>query len=267
MKNKSKLEYVLFDKHEGVGTITLNRPEKNNAFAGNMREEILNVLELACTDEEVRVIIITGAGKAFCVGGDVNEFVAGNTKALHEMATNERLTFAKIVLLINSVEKPVIASVNGVAAGGGCNLALACDILIASERARFGEIFVKRGVFPDWGGIYFLPRLVGYAKSAELLFSGEVIDSHEALKIGMVNKVVPHDELANETKKLAINIAKNAPLPIAFIKRGLKNFYKMDLDQAMDFEKMAVDICWNSEDREEGFKSFLEKRDPHFKGR
>jgi len=259
-------EYVLLDKSEGIATVTLNRPEKLNAFVGNMREQILEALEDACTDHDVRVIVITGAGKAFCVGGDVDEFVAGKTQALGKTATNERLTFMKIVILINSVEKPVIASVNGVAAGGGCNFALACDIRIASERARFGEVFVKRGVFPDWGGVYFLPRLVGYAKAAELFFSGEVIDATEALRIGMVNKVVPHEKLAEETRKFALNIANNAPLPIAFIKRGLQNFGRMDLAQALDFEKMAVDTCWNSRDRKEGFKSFLEKRPPHFIG-
>ncbi len=260
-------EYVLFDKNEGIGTITLNRPEKLNAFAGNMREQILEALEVACTDNDVRVIVITGAGKAFCAGGDVDEFVAGTTQVQGKTATNKRLTFTKIVLLINSVEKPVIASVNGVAAGGGCNFALACDIRIASDRARFGEVFVRRGVFPDWGGIYFLPRLVGYAKAAELLFSGEVIDALEALETGMVNRVVPHDELAEETRKLAKKIANNAPIPIALTKRGLQNFCRMDLAQTLDFEKMAIDVCRNSEDREEGFKSFLEKRSPIFKGR
>lgn len=260
-------EYVLLDKDEGVATITLNRPEKLNAFAGNMREQILEALETACLDDEVRVIVITGAGKAFCAGGDVDEFVAGKTQALDKRATNERLTFLKIVLLINSVEKPVIASVNGVAAGGGCNFTLACDIRIASDQARFGEVFVKRGVFPDWGGVYFLPRLVGYAKAAELLFSGEVIDAHEALKIGMVNRVVRHEKLAEETRKFAKNIASNAPIPIAFAKRGLQNFGRMDLSQTLDFEKMAIDVCWSSKDREEGFKSFLEKRPPVFKGR
>ncbi len=173
----------------------------------------------------------------------------------------------KIVLLINSVEKPVIASVNGVAAGGGCNLALACDIRIASDRARFSEVFVKRGVHPDWGGIYFLPRLVGYSKAAELIFTGDIIDAQEALRIGMINKVVSHDELSMATKELAMKIAKNAPIPISLAKRGLQNFYKMDLPQAVDYEAFAISICKNSEDQKEGFKSFLEKREPNFVGR
>ena len=260
-------KFVLLEREDSVATLILNRPDKLNAFAGNMREEILEALEVVCTDQTVRVIVITGAGKAFCVGGDVNEFVAGTTKAAPQTATNERYTMGKIVLLINSVEKPVIASVNGVAAGGGCNLALACDIRIASDRVRFSEIFTKRGVHPDWGGIYFLPRLVGYAKAAELIFTGDIIDAHEALRIGMVNKVVPHDELGIVTKEMAHRISKNAPIPIALAKRGLQNFYKMDLAQAVDYETFAIGICRSSEDHQEGFKSFLEKREPNFLGR
>jgi 2-(1,2-epoxy-1,2-dihydrophenyl)acetyl-CoA isomerase len=260
-------EFVLLEKEKSVATITLNRPEKLNAFCGTMREQILEALEVACADKEILVIVITGAGKGFCVGGDVNEFVAGTTQASPQTATSERLTMNKIVLLINSVEKPVIASVNGVAAGGGCNLALACDIRIVSDRARFSESFTKRGVHPDWGGIYFLPRLVGYAKAAELIFTGDVIDAQEALRIGMVNKVVPHDELGKATRELTHKISKNAPLPMALAKRGLQNFYKMDLAQAVDYETFTIGICRNSEDYKEGFRSFLEKREPNFVGR
>jgi 2-(1,2-epoxy-1,2-dihydrophenyl)acetyl-CoA isomerase len=260
-------EFVLLAIEDQVAMITLNRPDQLNALGGNMRQEIFEALDLACVDEHVRVIVITGAGKAFCVGGDVNEFIAGTTQAVPQMAASERLTMSKIVLLINSVEKPVIASVNGVAVGGGCNLALACDIRIASEKAKFGEVFTKRGAHPDWGGIYSLPRLVGYAKAAELIFTGEVIDAYEALRIGMINKVVPHDELGIATKELANNIAKNAPIPIALAKRGLQNFHKMDLAQAVDYETFALGICRNSEDYKEGFESFLEKREPNFLGK
>jgi 2-(1,2-epoxy-1,2-dihydrophenyl)acetyl-CoA isomerase len=157
--------------------------------------------------------------------------------------------------------------VNGVAAGGGCNLALSCDIRIASEKARFGEVFTRRGTHPDWGGIYFLPRLVGYAKAAELLFSGEIIDAREALAIGMVNKVVPHEDLMSATYKMAEQIVKSAPIPISFVKRGLQSFYRMDLRQALDYEAYALEVCRRSDDFGEGFTSFLEKRDPVFKGR
>ncbi len=260
-------EHILLERRDGTATITLNRPEQYNAFAGLMRQEIVEALDAVARDRDVRVVIITGAGKAFCVGGDVNEFVSGTTRALEEHVSSERHAMCKAALLINSMEKPVIASVNGVAAGGGCNLALACDIRIASVKARFGQVFVKRGVHPDWGGIYFLPRLVGYSKAAELIFSGEVVGAEEALRIGMVNQVVPHEELVRTTRDLAERIAKNAPIPIAFAKRGLQNFQKWDLPQALDYEAYVLEVCKKSEDLMEGFASFLEKRDPVFKGR
>jgi len=260
-------EYILLEKKDGVGTITLNRPEKYNAFAGLMRQEIVEVITDVARDREIRVVVITGAGKAFCVGGDVNEFVSGTTQALASEVSSERHAMCKATLTINTMEKPVIASVNGVAAGGGCNLALSCDIRIASEKARFGQVFVRRGAHPDWGGIYFLPRLVGYAKAAELIFSGEVVGAEEALRIGMVNKVVPHEELAQRTRDFAEGMAKNAPIPIAFAKRGLQNFSKWDLPQALDYESYALEVCKQSEDFLEGFSSFLEKREPVFKGK
>ena len=260
-------EYILLEKKDGVATVTLNRPEKYNAFAGRMRQEIVEVIDDVAGDRKVRAVVITGAGKAFCVGGDVNEFVSGTTKALEASVSSERHAMCKAALTINSMEKPVIASVNGVAAGGGCNLALACDIRIASEKARFGQVFVRRGVHPDWGGIYFLPRLVGYAKAAELIFSGEVVGAEEALKIGMVNKLVPHEELAQTTRDFAERIARNAPIPIAFAKRGLQNFSKWDLAQALDYESYVLEVCKQSEDFMEGFSSFLEKREPVFKGK
>ena len=259
-------EFVLFHKEEGIGTITLNRPEAMNALGGGMRQEILSALETAVADSEVRVIAITGAGKAFCAGGDVKEFVSG-TRAEANLPVDQRLARDKVILLIQSTGKPVIASVNGVAAGGGCNLALACDMRIASDRARFGEVFVRRGLYPDWGGIWFLPRLVGYARAAELIFSGEVIDAQEALRIGLVNKVVPHEELPKATKEFALKFLKSAPIPVALAKKGLQNFARVDLVQAIDQERLAQSLCWNTEDREEGLKSFLEKRDPVFKGK
>jgi 2-(1,2-epoxy-1,2-dihydrophenyl)acetyl-CoA isomerase len=260
-------EFVLFTKEDGIGTITLNRPDSMNALGGGMRQEILAAMETAVADNEVRVIVVTGAGKAFCAGGDVKEFVSGKTRAEATLGIDQRPTRDKVVLLIQSTGKPVIASVNGVAAGGGCNLALACDMRIASDRARFGETFVRRGIHPDWGGIWFLPRLVGYAKAAELIFSGEVIDAREALRIGLVNKVVPHEELPQATKEFALKFMKSAPIPVALAKKALQNFSRIDLPQALDQERLAQSLCWNSEDREEGMKSFVEKREPVFKGK
>ncbi len=238
-----------------------------NALGGSMRQEILAAMEAAVADSEVRVIVITGAGKAFCAGGDVKEIVSGATRAEVNLPVDQRPARDKIVLLIQATGKPVIASVNGVAAGGGCNLALACDLRIASDRARFGEVFVRRGIHPDWGGVWFLPRLVGYAKAAELIFSGEVIDAREALRLGLVNKVVPHEELPAATRAFALKFVKNAPIPIALAKKALQNFPRIDLAQALDHERFAQAFCWNTEDRTEGMKSFVEKREPVFKGK
>jgi len=260
-------EHVLLDREDRVATVTLNRPERMNAFGGRMRQEITDALEEVARDPEVRVVVITGAGKAFCTGGDINEFATGETKALERVASSERHAMCRAVLAINAMEKPVIASVNGVAAGGGCNLALACDLRVASDRARFGPVFTRRGVHPDWGGIYFLPRLVGYAKAAELIFSAEVIDAQEAFRIGLVNRVVPHEDLGRATRELACRIAGNAPIPMAFAKRGLQNFHRWDLPQALDYESYVLEVCMKSEDIVEGFAAFLEKREPRFKGR
>jgi enoyl-CoA hydratase/carnithine racemase len=258
---------VLLNVDDHVAFITLNRPERMNAFGGRMRQEIVEILDQVANDLEVRVVVITGAGKAFCTGGDVDEFASGEVQALSKVVSSERHAMCKAVLAINRMEKPVIAAVNGIAAGGGCNLALACDIRIASEKARFSQIFTKRGVHPDWGGIYFLPRLVGYAKAAELIFTAEIIDAAEAFRIGLVNKVVEHSELEEATKDLAGRIARNAPIPIAFAKRGLQSFQRWDLSQALDYEAYVLEVIMKSEDIVEGFTAFLEKREPNFKGR
>jgi len=151
-------------------------------------------------------------------------------------------------------------------AGGG-NLAPARDLPIAGDQARFAQVFTRRGVHPDWGGIYFLPRLVGYAKAAELIFSGDIINAEEAYQMGLVNRLVPQDQLAGATREMAERIAGNAPIPIAFAKRGLQNFYRWDLAQALDYECYVLEMCRKTEDIIEGFGAFLEKREPRFKGR
>ncbi|HOS98539.1 MAG TPA: enoyl-CoA hydratase [Deltaproteobacteria bacterium] len=260
-------EHVILDIQDHVALITLNRPERMNAFGGRMRQEIVETLETVASDRDVRCVVITGAGRAFCTGGDVNEFASGDVQALAKTVSSERHAMCRAVLAVNAMEKPVIAAVNGVAAGGGCNLALACDVRIASDKARFSQIFTRRGVHPDWGGIYFLPRLVGYAKACELIFTAEIIDAAEALRIGLVNSVVPHDELRGAAMAMAGRMAGNAPIPIAFAKRGLQNFQKWDLPQALDYEAYVLEVTMKSEDIIEGFTAFLEKREPVFRGR
>lgn len=260
-------QHILLDETDHVATITLNRPERMNAFGGRMRQDLALILEALGANAAIRVVVITGAGKAFCTGGDLREFADGTVQALPEEVTSERPPMCKAVLAIHHMEKPVIASVNGVAAGGGCNLALACDIRIASDTARFAQVFTRRGLHPDWGGIYFLPRLVGYAKAAELIMSGETVDAAEALRIGLANRVVPAAELPAASRELADRIARNAPLPIAFAKRGLQKFGHWDLTQALDYEVAVLEMLRKSRDVGEGIAAFLEKRDPRFEGR
>ena len=261
------MTHILLEERDQVATITLNRPERMNAFGGRMRQELVEILEAVKVNADTRVVVITGAGKAFCTGGDLREFADGTVQALPKQATFERPAMCKAVLAIHEMEKPVIASVNGVAAGGGCNLALACDIRIASETARFAQVFTRRGLHPDWGGIYFLPRLVGYAKAAELIMSAEIVDAEEALRIGLVNRVVAAGELRSATEEMAGRIARNAPLPIAFAKRGLQRFGDWDLPQALDYEVHVLEMLRKSQDVAEGIAAFLEKRDPRFEGR
>jgi 2-(1,2-epoxy-1,2-dihydrophenyl)acetyl-CoA isomerase len=260
-------QHILLEEVDHVATITLNRPERMNAFGGRMRQELVEILEALRVDAEIRVVVITGAGKAFCTGGDLREFADGTVQALSTQTAGERPAMCRAVLAIHEMEKPVIASVNGVAAGGGCNLALACDIRIASETARFAQVFTRRGLHPDWGGIYFLPRLVGYAKAAELIMSGEIVDAAEALRIGLVNRVVAPGELRSATGELAGRIARNAPLPIGFAKRGLQSFGRWDLAEALDYEVDVLEMLRRSRDVTEGIAAFLEKRDPRFEGR
>src|SRR5437764_6481891 len=209
---------IISETRDRVTTITLNRPEKLNAFAGTMREELLAALEAAESDAETHVVIITGAGRGFCAGGDV-EFMSGLQKEgavdrFHELLDAGR----DVVLKIAGMARPVVASINGVAAGAGCNLALACDYRIASDAAKLGQTFVRIGMHPDWGGTWLLPRLVGRSRALELLMTGRMVDAAEALAIGMVDRVVPATELATETGKMAGTIAAGPPLAIAGIK-------------------------------------------------
>jgi len=259
-------EYVLMDKQNSIAVITLNRPEKSNAFGGGMRTELLQAVEKAGNDRDVRVIVITGAGDDFCIGGDREEFFKGTSQAPWKETPSDRWTMHKVVLAINTIEKPVIAAVNGQAAGGGVNLALSCDIRIASEKATFTQSFARAGFFPDWGAIYFLPRLVGYSKAAELMMTAETVGAADALRLGMVNHVVPHAKLLKFTHEFAGKIIQNAPIPITLIKRALQGPEIEALHQALDYESYAVVTCRNTKDREEGIKALVEKRPAVFQG-
>lgn len=239
-----------------IATITLNRPEKLNAFTGTMREDLLAALGACDEDETVRVVVITGAGRAFCAGGDV-EYMAALQKT-NDIAAFRKLLDAgrDVVLQLVSMEKPVIASVNGVAAGAGCNLAMACDYRIASDEAKLAETFVRIGLHPDWGGTWLLPRLVGRGRAMEILMSGRMVGAAEALGIGMVDRVVPAADLAGETEKLARSIADGPPLAIAAIKRALNASERNDLRAQIELESEHQIECFQSDEAKQRIAAF-----------
>ncbi len=260
-------DHVLCSVEEGVGTITLNRPAKLNAFAGAMRQEVTQAVREMADHDDVRVLVITGAGRAFCAGADIGymkDLIERNdTDAFRDLVEAGR----EVVTTIRTTSKPVVASLNGAAAGGGANMALACDLRIASEKASIGQTFNKIGLHPDWGGTYFLPRLVGSAKALELIFSGEMIGAEEGHRIGLFNTVVPHDQLEAETQKLAQTLARKPPLALALAKKAIYQSDDRDLNAMLDLELEHQLSCFSSEDATEGLKAFLEKRQPRFSGK
>ncbi|HXH92499.1 MAG TPA: enoyl-CoA hydratase [Thermoanaerobaculia bacterium] len=258
---------ILSETTDAVTTITLNRPEKLNAFSGTMREDLLAALRTADADPACRVVVITGAGRAFCAGGDV-EFMFGlQTEGDVERFRKLLDAGRDVVTQIAEMAKPVIASVNGIAAGAGCNLALACDYRIASEAAKFGETFVRIGIHPDWGGTWLLPRMIGTGRALEMMMTGRMVDAAEALAIGIVERVVAADALANETTKLAQTIAQGPPLAIAGIKRALVASRTNTLRAQVELESEHQIEAFRSRDAAEGMAAFFEKRVAKFEGR
>ncbi|HEX2123223.1 MAG TPA: enoyl-CoA hydratase-related protein [Thermoanaerobaculia bacterium] len=259
--------FIEVKTENAVSTITLNRPEKLNAFTGTMREDLLAALRACEHDDAVRVVVLTGAGRAFCAGGDV-EFMSGLQKN-GDVAPFRKLldAGAEIVVQIASMAKPVVAAVNGVAAGAGCNLALACDYRIASDQAKLGETFVRIGLHPDWGGTWLLPRLVGRGRAMEILMSGRMVAAAEAVAIGMVDRLVTAAELESETAKLAQAIAGGPPLAIAAIKRAVNASERNDLRAQLALEAEHQLQCFRSDDAAEGMAAFFDKRGPSFSGR
>jgi enoyl-CoA hydratase/carnithine racemase len=261
-------EFVLYDVADRVATITLNRPERLNALNPGLRQELLEAVTDSDARDDVRVIVVTGAGRGFCSGGDVKAMneanEAGRTGALEDKVDPVR---DKAVLAMRDASKPLIAAVNGAAAGAGMNIALACDIRIASRQARFGQTFSRRGLHPDWGGTYFLPRIVGMAKACELIFTGKMIDAGEALQLGIVSRVVEHDDLMSAALDLAKSIAAGPPIAIRLAKRAMYKSLNSSLRDALEFETYAQNICRETEDAKEGIRAFVEKREPQFRGR
>ena len=261
-------ECLLYEVKDGVATLTLNRPERLNALGGSLRDDLHDAITRSAADSDVRVMVITGAGKGFCAGGDV--------KAMNEAkeGKRERPLIEKVapgrdrtLLAMRDAPQPIIAAVNGAAAGAGMNLALGCDLRIASTAAKFSQAFVKRGLHPDWGGTYFLPRVVGVAKAAELIWTGEIIEATEALRLGIVSAVHAPEDLMPAAHALAARIAAGPPVAIRLAKRAIYHNLECDLRQALEFETFAQNICFDTEDAREGIRAFVDKRAPAFQGR
>lgn len=258
---------LLEAKHEGIATLVMNRPDRLNALNNELAVALNEALGRLAKDETINVIVITGAGRAFCAGGDLAAMGKGRqTGATHELEPLLRAGM-QMVLKMRTIPQPVIAAVNGAAAGAGMNIALAADIRIAVEEAVFGQNFAKVGLFPDYGGTYFLPQLVGPAKTAELFYTGDMIDAKTALRLGIVNQVVPADQFETEVKTLAQKIARGPSLAIRAAKKALFAGDEKQLIQALDNEVREQVRCYLSEDCNEGIRAFFEKRPPRFRGK
>jgi 2-(1,2-epoxy-1,2-dihydrophenyl)acetyl-CoA isomerase len=259
-------EAVLLRVEDGVAWITLNRPDRLNAFAGTMRDDLHDAIDRAASSPDVRVLVITGAGRGFCTGADVE--VMSDLLQRGDDAAFETLVQAgmRVIQRLRSVEQPVIAAVNGPAAGAGASLALACDFRVASERATIGITFNRIGLHPDWGATYILPRLVGAGRAAELVMSGRMVEAREAEKIGLFERVVAEDWFEDEVKKLAKELAAKPPLALRLAKRTLAASLDSDLDTTLAAEREQQMRCFRSADAKEGIAAFNEKRKPVFRG-
>ena len=260
---------VLYRRQDSIATLTLNRPESLNAMNEPMMAEIERILIELEADTEVRAVVLTGAGRAFSSGGDQKRRAGEGQQAFFDGdlggALIERLN--RCILRMHRLQKPIVGSINGVAAGAGLNIALATDLRIAADTARFGEIFARVGLVPDGGGTYFLPRLVGTARAMEMILLADIIDAQEALRIGLVNRVVPAEQLENETLKLAERLAQGPTVAYGLAKTGLYQGLGMSLEDVLNMEARNQAIAVRTPDRAEGVAAFLEKRPPRFTGR
>jgi 2-(1,2-epoxy-1,2-dihydrophenyl)acetyl-CoA isomerase len=257
-------ETIRYELDEGVLTLTLNRPDVLNALNRQMTDELQDAFKSAERDPEVRCVVITGAGRAFSSGEDLKarqaSGVAGFGGTLKER-------YNPLVLRMRSIEKPVIGSINGVAAGAGCSLALACDLRIASDKASFMQVFVRVGLVPDSGASFLLPRIIGLGRALEMAFLGDGVGAEDAYRIGLVNRLVPAAELETATRELAVRLAKGPTRSIGLAKRAMNRAMSMDLEAALEYEVFAQETAGATEDHREGMAAFLEKRTPEYRGK
>lgn len=251
----------------GIGTLTLNRPDKLNAIDDVMARELIEATRELLTDDAVRVVVITGAGRGFSAGGDVKFLGTSVSEGDYETAMSLVRMGGQLVRSLRESPKPVLASINGVAAGGGANLALGCDVRIASDQAGIGQVFHRIGLHPDWGGTWFVPELAGPATALELIWSAEVIPARRCLELGLVNRVVPQDELAAATREWAVKLAALPPVAAGLAKAAVYASRTGTLADALAREEVNQERCFKTSDAKEGFGSFAEKRPPRFEGR
>jgi enoyl-CoA hydratase/carnithine racemase len=257
---------ILLRREGAVSWITLNRPERLNAFAGTMRAELHDVLLTAAEDRETRVVVITGAGRAFSAGADVEAMQTMLEQGDDRGFAANVEAGKRVALAIRSIPKLVVAAVNGTAAGAGASLAIACDLRIASEAARIGFTFNRVGLHPDWGAAYYLPRLVGFGRAAELIYSARMVDAPEAAAIGIWQKVVPAEQFQARAAEWASELAAGPPLAVTAAKHSLQRSLGSDFQTMLDVEAAAQSACFRSRDVREGVLAFREKRPPRFQG-
>lgn len=256
-------ETILYELAGGVAKITMNRPDKFNSFTQKMHKELIDAFKKSDKDPNVRCIVLTGAGKAFNAGQDLGEIQGGKP----DFGGMLRNRYNPLIMQMQNTMKPIIAAVNGVAAGAGMSLAMACDIRLVSEKATFADVFVNIGLVPDSGGCYFLPRIVGLGKALELAMSGDKVTADEAYQIGLANKVFPLEDFEQQVMAYAERLASLPTKGIGLIKRAIYKGLTMSLEETLEYEAYSQEIAGATEDYDEGVKAFFEKRPPVFKGK
>jgi len=252
-------ENIILEKEDGVAVLTFNRPEAMNALNNQTRAEFRAALEEVAADDGVRVLILTGSGKAFVAGSDIKELQQTTPLSAHDIV--------RLGDMVYNYEKPVIAAVNGFCLGGGCEIAMGCDFIIASEKAKFGQPEINLGLIPGGGGTQRLQRLVGPGRAKELILTGDIIRADEADRIGLANKVVPMDELLPTAKEIAAKIASKSPAAAKIAKQAINRGMQTGLDDGLAYEREMYSLALTLEDKKEGVAAFVEKRKPEFVGR
>jgi len=259
-----KYKFLLYSKEEGIGIVTINRPESLNALNGEVFTELYKLFQEIEDDQDVRVVILTGSGeKAFIAGADIAEMQAQSSVEIRSFIDKGRRASDRIYTL----SKPVIAAINGFALGGGCELAMCCDLRVASENAKFGQPEINLGTIPGGGGTQRLSRLIGMTRAKELIYTGNAIDANTAFTMGLVNKVVPPENLMAEAKELARKLLSKSSIALALAKKAITSGANMNLPSGLDLEAECFALVFATEDQKEGMSAFLQKRKPEFKGK